>query len=128
MNLLLAQLASSPPLQDTATLWAGIVVLGLSTLASLGVSVMTFFRMAGGKDSERKVEPTQNHAVMAELKTQTTMLSAINREVGEVKTAVSKVEVEMAGMHTRVGAISRDLAGTTAKVEGLEKRERHHRA
>jgi len=119
--MLLAQAEPAGP-----ALWQ--VVTALSSLLALGIAAMTFSRMANGKAGERQVEPTQNHAMMAELKTQTDMLSTIRVDVGVVKKGLELQELQMTGMHSRVGAISRDLASTTTRVDGLEKREGQRRA
>lgn len=112
----------------------GVVVLGLSSLASLGVSVFTFVRMTAGKDSERQIEPTALHALQqqiqnnhsanqTELKSQTVTLNKLDREMGAVSAKVENVEKNVDGLHIRMGGISRELSATTARVDGMEKRK-----
>ncbi len=131
MMHLLAQADSS---SLTSALWIGIIVLALSNLVGLAISVMTFMRMAGGKDGERQVEPTAMHAIQSELQGQTATLNKLDREMGGVLTNVKSIQHELseakathtnelAGAHRRIDGISREAAATAARVDGLEKRE-----
>jgi ABC-type xylose transport system substrate-binding protein len=109
-------------------------VAAISALVALGVSAITFVRLAGGKANERQIEPTSLAAIQAELRGQTQTLNKLDREMGgvsaslinfqreisEMKTAESACAV---GVHARISGISRELAATTARVDGLEKRE-----
>lgn len=132
MNPALAQVAASDSTQSYVII--GIVVVALATLSSLGVSVITFFRLTSGKANERQIEPTQLHAITAELHGQTAMLTGIQVKVGIAATSIEHLREalqvtkadhkhDIEGLHARVGGISRDLAATVARVDGLEKRE-----
>lgn len=134
--LLLAETAA-----QGATSW--IVVSALAVIVSLGVSALTFIRLAGGKAGERQIEPTQlaalqaelrqNHqAQQTELRLQTAALAKLDREMGGVTSSLGTFQRDIAeiksthasaieGVHTRINGISRELASTTARVEGLEK-------
>lgn len=115
--------AELDPQTTSSALIVGMAVLGLSSVASLGVSVVMLFRMGNGKDSERQIEPTDLHAIKSELGTQTKTLGDIKVDVGVVKAKVDIVEKNVDGVHIRLGGISRELASTTTRVDGLEKRE-----
>ena len=110
------------------------MLAAISALVALGVSAITFVRLAGGKANERQIEPTSLAAIQAELRGQTSTLNNINREMGGVAASLINFQREVtevkereavcsAGLHQRIGGISRELAATTARVEGLEKRE-----
>lgn len=147
--MLSAFLAQAAPAAQVAELNSfvviGIVVVGLGSLASLAVSLITISRLSSGKANERQIEPTQlaalqtqleknntatqalieknNTATQIELRSQTLTLNTINREVGELSTKVNAVVTDVLGAHQRLSGISRELAATAAKVDGLEKRE-----
>jgi septal ring factor EnvC (AmiA/AmiB activator) len=113
---------------DRASLW--LVVVALSTLASLGVSLITLVRFASGRSSERKVEPTEMHSIASELRSHTLMLNHINRETGELKTQIlaldAKIDAQaeqIEGSFRRINAISQESAAVAARVDGLERRE-----
>ena len=136
LPLLLAD-ATADTSSLTSALWIGIVVLGLSNLVGLAISVMTFIRMAGGKDGERQVEPTALHAISSELRTQTDTLNKLDREMGVVTANVGSLEKKIddnatrqasdtKDMFTRLNAISRESTDTAARVHVLEKKEAAH--
>ncbi len=115
----------------------GSFINAAGPIASLCVSLVVLFKMQGGKDGERQIEPTAIAAIQHELKTQTHTLSKLDREMGGVTSSVDTIKKELVeirvnhrndieGMHSRIGGISRELAGTTARVDGLEKRESPH--
>jgi len=113
----------------------GIVVIGLSSLASVGVSLFTLIRMSSGKDAERQIEPTALHAITSELKAQTLTLNKLDRESGEISIRVENVVTEMGTLRgdvkamelnvfKRVNAISSESTRTVTRVDGLEDREK----
>lgn len=121
---------------EATSLMPWMVVIGLTAVAALGINVLQFFRMANGTDGQRQVEPTDMAAIKTELKSQTATLGKLDREMGGLAvsanaTTEALVEIrknhrdDIDGIHSRVGGISRELASTTARVEGMEKRERH---
>ncbi len=106
----------------------GTIMQSLSVLLLLALTVMQLVKGASGKDGQRQIEPTEMHAITTELRAQTVTLNKLDREMGVVSKSVESMEEQMSGMHHRVGSISRDLSATSARVDGLEKREKHNRA
>lgn len=130
MSLPLSQIPASEP--TLSALVIGATVIGLSALVQLALATRQLFSDNKG---ERQIEPTALHAISRELKTQTETLAKLDRESGETRSMVARMErditeikvthrADLEGLQTRVGGISRELAATTARVDGLEKREK----
>ncbi len=118
------------PLADIDNSNLGMIVQGLSAITTMVLTVVLLFRSAGGKDSERQVEPTEMHAIATELRQQTVTLNKLDREMGGMQQGIKAVDDKVAGVaeqtdkaFQRINAISIESAKTSARVEGLEQRE-----
>jgi hypothetical protein len=146
LSLLLAQ-AQAQAAQATDSgmnsyLAIGIVVVGLGSLSSLAVSLITLSRFSSGKANERQIEPTQlaalqtqireNHTQnQAELKAQTSTLGDIKGELGIVNAkvgaveksvdALSDVKGEVGIVRSKVDSVAKDLDGAHQRIGGISR-------
>lgn len=112
------------------------MIAAVSALVALGVSAITFVRLAGGKANERQIEPTSLAAIQQEMRQQTQTLAKLDRESGETRAAVGSLREEVTrmraediqGIFRRMNAISQESTETKTRVNILEQSHAHHTA
>lgn len=120
------------PLAEVESFPSWALIIGLSQLASLGLSTLQLVRMSTGKSSERQIEPTTLASLSAKIDGQTTALSTMNREVGQLSESVGNVtraveelrralRDDISGAHRRIDEISEEVARHAAEIEALQR-------
>jgi hypothetical protein len=123
---MLAEAAAADPGSQTA-IWIGLLVVGLSSIATLGVNALQLFRAAGGRDGERQIEPTQFHALSLQLTEVSNRLVNLEREsattkqmVESINDTVDKVSHQQIrdteNIFKRINAISNESAVTANRL------------
>lgn len=136
---LLAQVAGAADGGLNTYVVIGLVVVGLGSLSSLAVSLLTISRLSSGKANERQIEPTQLAALQQtfdryhqenkkELHAQTATLNKLDREMGiaganiaavdrKVEQLAADTKRETENVFKRINAISTESSVTSRRLD-----------
>lgn len=104
------------------------IIQGLSTLATLALTVVLLVRGTSSKVGERQIEPTSLHAITSELKSQTITLNSINRETGELKTQIKAVDAKIDAQSAQVDNAFRRINAISTESASVKDRLADHLA